>query len=110
MATRMKLSLLATVLLLLPTVAFAGDPENSTGTTSMKEDKDGNLEPGEFEKISPNGSVTRALCPYTCEQRGLEAKNCKTWKSELDTTRCYVQDTRLPSNAVPMGGEREQES
>ena len=94
----------------LTSPAFAEDamvgtpPKNSLAPhPSMKENEDGNLKQGEYEVISTNGSVTRAFCPYTCEMRGLPAKNCKSWKSLQEPDKCYLQDTRLPSNAVPMG-------
>ena len=70
---------------------------------NMKENTDGELRPGEYEVISMNGGVTLALCPYTCEMRGLPKKFCRTWGSLQDKSKCYVEDTRLPSNAVPLG-------
>lgn len=66
----------------------------------MKEDADGELIPGEYTVISPNGSITRALCPYTCDMRGLPKNSCKSWRSKSDSTQCYLQDTRIPSSAV----------
>lgn len=69
---------------------------------SMKENQDGELKAGEYEVISMNGSITRALCPYTCEMRGLPKQACKSWKSAQEPEKCYLQDTRLPSNAVPV--------
>ena len=70
---------------------------------SMTENKDGVLKQGEYEVISTNGSVTRSFCPYTCEMRGLPKQYCRTWKSVQEPDKCYVQDTRLPSEAVPIG-------
>ena len=101
-------------LALFPAVSFAGDdvaPPSAQGGgspgslaphPSMKENVDGNLREGEYEVISMNGSITRALCPYTCEMRGIPKKSCKTWGSLQDRTKCYVQDTRIPSGAVPI--------
>ena len=73
----------------------------ATGSHSgMKEDQDGNLDKGEYEIISTNGSITRALCPYTCEMRGLPQKTCKSWQSKQDKTMCYVQDTTIATQAI----------
>lgn len=55
------------------------------------------------EVMSLNGAVTRAACPYTCEMRGLPTEHCKTWPSPSDPGQCYVWDTRLPQDAVPLG-------
>jgi len=60
----------------------------------------GELERGEYEVIDLKGGLTRSYCPYTCADRGVEGKYCKTWKSVQNPELCYVQDTRLPSNAV----------
>lgn len=54
------------------------------------------------EVISSNGAVTRAPCPYTCEMRGLPLEHCKTWPSPSDPGQCYVWDTRLPQDAIPL--------
>ena len=69
---------------------------------TMQEDKDGILKPGEYIVISPNGAVTRAFCPYTCSDRGLSKENCKTWSSISNPNECYVWDTRLPNDVVPI--------
>jgi hypothetical protein len=66
----------------------------------MRENTDGILKKGEYIVISPNGSMTRALCPYTCEMRGLPEAHCKSWKSLSNVNECYLQDTRVPSEAV----------
>ena len=70
----------------------------------MVENHDGDLKANEYEVISTNGAITRAFCPYTCAMRGLDAKYCKTWPSVEDTKLCYVQDTRLPTDAIKWGG------
>ncbi len=67
---------------------------------SMKEELDGTLEVGEYEIISPNGSITRALCPYGCEDRGIPKEFCKIWTSTKRKQECYVQDLRLKSEAI----------
>lgn len=67
---------------------------------TMSEDTDGDLKSGEYIVISPNGSITRSICPYTCEMRGLPKDYCKTWKS-ITNEECYVQDTRISSGAMP---------
>ena len=66
----------------------------------MREDTDGTLEPNEYVKISPNGSITRALCPYTCEMRDIPKEYCRSWQSEMRKTECYVEDLRLGSKAI----------
>ena len=94
----MKLTLQLTLILLIASPLFA-----QTGKAphpSMIEDTDGELGANEYIVISPNGSITRAHCPYTCEMRGLPAEHCKTWKS-VTNDECYVQDLRIPSNAMP---------
>ncbi len=58
---------------------------------------------GTYEVVSTNGSITRSLCPYTCEMHGLPRSHCRTWQSKQDPTRCYVQDTRIPSDAIHLG-------
>lgn len=69
-----------------------------------KEDKDGVEGEHEYRLVNPEGNLTRAKCPYTCADRGIAAEHCKEWKSK-DGTECYVQDTRAPQGAVPLGGE-----
>ncbi len=111
----MKKMIALTILVLLPLSAYAGEKaqgENSAiknieagrSATTMVQDDDGVLQPNEYELISTNGSITRALCPYTCAMRGLEAKHCKTWRSLNDPKLCYVQDTRIKSNAINWRG------
>lgn len=70
---------------------------------SMKENTDGILKSGEYEVISTNGSISRSVCPYTCEMRGLPKQYCRAWPSKQDPSRCYLEDTRIPSSAVPLG-------
>jgi hypothetical protein len=70
----------------------------------MRENTDGILKEGEYIIISPNGSITRALCPYTCEMRGLPEKHCRSWKSISIVNECYLQDTRIPSEAIKFPG------
>lgn len=67
---------------------------------AMEEDRDGELLAYEYEVISPNGSITRSFCPYTCEDRDLPRERCREWQSKLDPQKCYVQDLALPSNAI----------
>lgn len=62
---------------------------------------DGDLQRGEYEIIDMSGGVTRSPCPYTCQDRGLSSKNCRAWQSQLDRRMCYVQDSRIPSQAIP---------
>jgi hypothetical protein len=69
----------------------------------MREDSDGNIMEGEYQVISKNGGVTRRPCPYTCEMKGIPQTSCRTWVSKSDSSLCYVEDTRLSQNAVPMG-------
>jgi hypothetical protein len=68
---------------------------------NMIEDKDGELQAGEYTVIDPAGSVTRANCPYVCADRGLPAEHCKSWQSASEKQLCYLQDTRIPSDAMP---------
>jgi len=91
-------------LLILPVSARADNSQrtDTSSRTPMVEDKDGNLASNEFEVISTNNSITRALCPYSCEMRGLPKKFCKTWQSKQDPSMCYVQDTRIPSDAISL--------
>lgn len=69
---------------------------------SVREDKDGALQPGEYTVIDTKGGTTRAHCPYTCADRGLPAEHCKSWQSASDKSLCYLQDTRIPSEAIPL--------
>lgn len=112
----MKKILVLTIVALLPLSAHAGEsakgkassvPPAETGSTAaaMVEDDDGILEANEYEVIDPAGSITRALCPYTCAMRGLEARHCKTWRSVSDPKLCYVQDTRIPTDAINWGSK-----
>lgn len=92
-------------------VAQAGDPSALIDTQAasaaakhptMREDKDGDLQPGEYTVIDTKGGTTRAHCPYTCTDRGLPAEHCKAWQSASDKSLCYLQDTRIASAAVPL--------
>lgn len=73
---------------------------NVIGPSVMIEDTDGVLTQNEYEQVSVNNSITRALCPYTCEMRNLPKEHCKTWKSNMEPNKCYVQDLRIPSEAI----------
>lgn len=59
-----------------------------------------------IETVSVNGSITRGTCPHSCASRGIPKESCKEWKSNMYGDKCYVQDTRLPSNAIPMEGDK----
>lgn len=102
-----------TILVLLPLTAYAGEKsaiknvETGRTATTMMENRDGELKPNEYEVISTNGAITRAFCPYTCAMRGLEAKHCKAWRSLSDPKLCYVQDTRLKTDAIDWGGAKQ---
>lgn len=111
----MKKMIALTIFVLLILSAYTGEKaqgENSAikkmeterTATTMVENRDGELKPNEYEVISTNGSITRAFCPYTCAMRGLKAKHCKTWRSLYDPKLCYVQDTRIKSDAIDWGG------
>lgn len=63
--------------------------------TEMVEDIDGDLKIGEYRIIDSRGSVTRSLCPYTCEMKGVPPKHCKEWGSAVNKEECYVQDLRI---------------
>lgn len=110
----MKKIIALTIFVLLPLIAYAGEKGQEknpainnieTERTPMVENRGGSeLKPNEYEVISTNGAITRALCPYTCAMRGLDAKHCKTWRSLSNPKLCYVQDTRLESDAIDWGG------
>jgi len=112
----MKKIIALTILVLLPLIAYAGEKAQEknpainnieTGRTAapmVENHGGGELKPNEYEVISTNGSITRAICPYTCAMRGLAAKHCKTWRSLSNPKLCYVQDTRLKSDAIDWGG------
>ncbi len=57
--------------------------------------------PNEYINIDPQGSITRSQCPYTCADRDIPKEHCKTWTSKSNPDDCYVQDTRIKSNAIP---------
>ena len=110
----MKKIIALTIFVLLPLSAYAGeraqkgetaDRNIKAGITAatMVENRDGELKSNEYEVIDMNGSITRAFCPYTCAMRGLEAKYCKAWRSVSDPKLCYVQDTRIKSDAIDWG-------
>ena len=124
MATHVRRAFLTAFwIAMLPSVVFALDPAappsvdrqpassqavtrsgNVQPQTGMIQDEDGNLQVNEFEIISPNGSITRGLCPYSCEMRGVSKQHCKTWQSAQNPSLCYVQDMRIPSDAIAFGG------
>ena len=89
-------------LFVLPAAVRADDAQNTTSRSPMVEDKDGVIASNEYEVISTNGSITRALCPYSCEMRDLPKKFCKTWQSKQEPSMCYVQDTRIPTEAITL--------
>jgi hypothetical protein len=95
------------LILLVAIVPFSvAAQETNQGASSGAPSVQAPAEPDDVEVVSMNGSVTRAKCPYTCEMRGIPRKFCREWKSRMYGDRCYVQDTRLPSNAVPIGGDK----
>ena len=92
---------IAAAILFFPHLAFAeGLAPVVQENPVMRENKDGDIKPGEYQRISENGGLTRRPCPYSCEMKGIPRKNCKEWVSRRDTNLCYVEDTRLPSDAV----------
>ena len=111
----MKKIIALTILVLLPLIAYAGEKAQEknpainnieTGRTAapmVENHGGGELKPNEYEVISTNGAITRAFCPYTCAMRGLKTKYCKTWRSLTNPKLCYVQDTRLKTNAIEWG-------
>ena len=74
--------------------------------TPMTENKDGDLKSNEYEVISTNGAITRAFCPYTCAMRELPSSHCRTWRSQTEPSKCYVEDTRLKTDAIRWGEEK----
>jgi hypothetical protein len=95
------ISLITSLYFSVPSVLHA---EELAPHPEMRENQDGVLKVGEYIVISPNGSITRALCPYTCEMRGLPREHCKAWKSVSIKNECYLQDTRIPSEAIRFPG------
>jgi hypothetical protein len=65
-------------------------------------DRDAPIPPNQYVKVDIEGGVTKSTCPYTCEDRGLAKEYCKIWESVLDPNECYVQDIRIPSDAIPL--------
>ncbi|MCB0324075.1 MAG: lipid-binding SYLF domain-containing protein [Bdellovibrionales bacterium] len=63
----------------------------------------GPVQADEYVIVDLTGSVTRSPCPYTCQDRGLAQANCRAWPSKQDPKECYVQDTRIPSDAFYEG-------
>ncbi len=61
------------------------------------------LKKTEYIIIDSKGGITRSLCPYSCEDRGLAKEHCKTWPSIQDPSNCYVQDTRIESQVFNSG-------
>ena len=106
----MKKIIALIIFVLLPVIAYGGGKAQKnnieSGRTPMVENRGGSeLKPNEYEVISTNGAITRAICPYTCAMRGLEPRHCKTWRSLSNPKLCYVHDTRLESDAIDWGGE-----
>ena len=88
----------------LPVFLFAADKSSEEVKAEVEvqrfiEDTDGNLVAGEYEVISVDASLTRAPCPYSCENRGLARSHCREWRS-TDGSKCYVHDTRGVQGAV----------
>lgn len=91
-----------------PTISAAQPQDNHEGhvgtaedESGLQQDMDGQLEEKEYRCISSNCSVTRAVCPHTCEDRGLAPENCQTWKSKSNEQECYVKDTRYDTDVMP---------
>ena len=82
------------------TDVYNSDRARLVDPSGMREDDDGVLEKNEYEYISTNQSITRSWCPYACSTRGIPRKDCRTWRSIQDPSKCYVQDLRLPSSAI----------
>ncbi len=105
----MKEKQLLLALLCLLAISFLATPicaDDLSGASAPKmvmvEDEDGIVGPNEYRRISQNGGTTRRPCPYTCEMRGVPRDHCREWKSKEDPSECYVEDTSVPSNAVPL--------
>ncbi len=88
------------------TAAGKASPGTLAPHPSMTENSNGDMKQGEYEVVSLNGSITRSFCPYTCEMRGLPKESCRTWPSNREKDKCYIQDTRLPSDAIAFGGPK----
>jgi hypothetical protein len=91
------------VTLLLPALGVAEDelpPAKEAVTVPRLQSPQSDTVVREVETISTNGSITRASCPHTCEDRGLPVTQCKTWTSENDPSKCYVMDTTKPTEAI----------
>ena len=85
-----------------PVPAAPVDTHPASGShAAMREDKDGDFQTGEYTVIDTKGATTRAHCPYTCADRGLAAEHCKAWQSASDKSLCYLQDKRIPTDAIP---------
>ncbi|HQH25868.1 MAG TPA: hypothetical protein PLP17_00615 [Oligoflexia bacterium] len=113
----MKMFMTLVLILLFPTAQAAAEcsdthksaaPEKTAESAlpAMIEDSDGDVKKNQFVRIDPQGSITRALCPYTCEMRGLPKEHCRMWRSQIDPQQCYVQDTRIASNAIRFGADK----
>jgi len=83
-----------------PKMEAAGESKIAAHPQPMKEDTDGELVWGEFVTVNKSGSVTRAKCPYTCEDRGIPKESCKADRSASKPDLCYVQDLRMPTDDV----------
>ena len=79
---------------------FHGWPQQIASHPEMELSKDGKEREGQYIIIDMSGSITRSVCPYTCEMRGLPREHCRTWQSLQNPKLCYVQDTRIPSEAI----------
>ena len=97
-----KSFLVLSALLSFSELAFSAEhSESKSPHPKMTEVAPGEpLTAGTYIVIDPKGSITRSFCPYTCADRGLEKKHCKAWKSNREPDKCYLQDTRIPSDAV----------
>ena len=58
------------------------------------------VRPGSYVIVDQSGSITRSTCPYSCKDRGLPENHCRSWPSVSNPGECYVQDTRIRSDAI----------
>lgn len=84
-----------------PQDAHQGEGTLPKEEPALQQDMDGQLEEKEYRCVSSNCSVTRAVCPHTCEDRGLAPENCQTWKSKSNEQECYVKDSRYDTDVMP---------
>jgi len=73
--------------------------QNAAHPTMKLHGNTGAIADDEYIIMDMVGSVTRSACPYTCEDRGLAKQNCRAFQAAKDKSQCYVQDTRIKSNA-----------